>query len=101
MGERTPLFCPVPVAVSAKHKSLHNTVIGSRLGNASVGGGRNADTNTVGCVLLSLGMAPGLTRLDAKLVEGKYHLFLHLYEISTSCVTVTSFDPADTAESKG
>ena len=48
MGERTPLFCPVPVAVSAKHKSLHNTVIGSRLGNASVGGGRNADTDTVG-----------------------------------------------------
>ena len=48
MGERTPLFCPVPVAVSVKHKSLHNTVIGSRLGDASVGGGRNADTDTVG-----------------------------------------------------
>ena len=27
-------------------------------------------------------MAPGLTRLDAELVEGKYHLLLHLYESS-------------------
>ena len=34
-------------------------------------------------------MAPELTRLDAKLVEGKYHLLLHLYESSTPCVTVT------------
>ena len=41
-------------------------------------------------MLLSLGMAPELTRLAAKLVEGKYHLLLHLYESSTSCVTVTS-----------
>ena len=31
-----------------------------------------------------------LTRLAAKLVEGKYHLLLHLYESSTPCVTVTS-----------
>ena len=30
-----------------------------------------------------------LTRLAAKLVEGKYHLLLHLYESSTPCVTVT------------
>ena len=36
-------------------------------------------------------MAPELTRLAAKLVEGKYHLLLHLYESSTPCVTVTTF----------
>ena len=38
-------------------------------------------------------MAPGLTQLDANLVEVQYHFSLDLYHISTSCVTSYIIDP--------